>query len=324
MRFALGALVVVVMVAALGVEASHLRGGTISWIQEEGGKVRFNYMLAWRRTSKEGGTCTDADIDSGRLITSSSTWHCLEGCQGSYALSFVCTEQNEDSNWMIGASSFEFVVPASQPTVVSFDDCCWVKALVQRAGGLVESSQGSWSIITVLNPGVRSDTGAPNVSPVTASKPLIRLKAGCTTVWNIPVYDADGDTVRCRYAENGARDECGTICGVAPYGVLDEVGLPASSTSRPPWTPKASGPWPLVIEDSVNSSLTIGSASFAPGDALSSIPLQVLLEFETALSCAIPIFVGVTPASGASITAFQGVLFEMKIDVEVAANSASS
>ncbi|XP_061434353.1 IgGFc-binding protein-like [Lethenteron reissneri] len=322
MRLALGALVVVVMVAALGVEATHLRGGTISWIQEEGGKVRFNYMLAWRRTSDEGAKCTDADIDSGALIKSKQKWKCREGCQGSYSLNFVCTEQNENSNWMIGASSFEFDVPASKPTVVSFDDCCWVNALVQRAGGLVEASEWDWSLITVLNPGVRSDTGAPNVSPVTASKPLIRLKAGCTTVWNIPVYDADGDTVRCRYAENGARDECGGICGVAPYGVLDEAACVITFTAPA----DADGLWALalMIEDSVNSSLTVGSLSLAPGDALSGIPLQVLLQFEPALSCEMPIFVGVTPASGASFTASQGVLFEMNIDVEVAANSASS
>ncbi|XP_075913412.1 IgGFc-binding protein-like [Petromyzon marinus] len=314
-------LVLLLVLVPPGSEATHLRGGTISWKQSEGDQYHFYYMLAWRRNSGEGGRCVDADITSGKSFTSYQKWRCTESCSSIYSLSYSCIEQNQNSNWMIGSSAFDFTIPPTAPSVIAFRDCCWVNVLVWRVDNQIEASEWDWSLITVLNPGVRSDTGAPNVSPVTSSKPLIRLKAGCTTVWHIPVYDADGDTVRCRYAEKGARDECGGICGVAPYGVLDEAACVITFTVPP----DADGLWALalMIEDSVNSSLTVGSLSLAPGDALSGIPLQVLLEFEAAVSCLMPTFVGATPSNGQSFVATQGILFELPIDISVATDAAA-
>ncbi|CAN0168497.1 unnamed protein product [Lampetra fluviatilis] len=317
-------LALAVLVLTLGMTSgSHFRGGTISWIPQDDNQMKFSYMVAWRRTSvvsAQGSYCTDEDIVNGTLYSAGDQWTCIQGCSGTKSMAITCIEQNTYSDWMVGTANFDLAIPTTQQSVISFTSCCWVPVNIAISQGTHVSGGSSWSMIAVINPGTRSDTSSPNISPMTTSKPLIKLKVGCTKVWNIPVLDADGDVVKCRYATMNTFDECGSICGVAPFGTFD--GDACSITFTVPVT--ASGLWALalMIEDFPRNSITMGSASYSPSSPLSSIPLQVLLEIETASSCASPYFTGATPRDGETFHTTQGLLFELKVDIALPGDAA--
>ena len=67
----------------------------------------------------------------------------------------------------------------------------------------------------------RSDNGRINSSPVSRSPAIVRWTEGCPSQSiRIPVEDADGDVVKCRYAkysESYFRNDS------FPYGTFDEV-----------------------------------------------------------------------------------------------------
>ncbi|XP_061434629.1 IgGFc-binding protein-like [Lethenteron reissneri] len=306
---------------ALGTTSgSHFRGGTISWIHGDGNQVKFSYMLAWRRSSMT--PCTDDDIVAGTYFSTGDPWQCTQGCSESRTMNIACIEQNTNSDWMVGKGTFNFTVPATQQSIISFASCCWVPVTIATSQGTYDpASNPAWSMITVLNPGTRSDTGSPNISPMTTSKPLIKLKVGCTTVWSIPVLDSDKDVVKCRYANKDSLDECGSICGVAPFGTLD--GDACTVTFSVPTN--ASGLWALalMIEDFPRSSITMDSTSYSPSSPLSSIPLQVIFEIETGSSCSGPFFTGVTPLNGKAFQATQGVLFKLEVDISLPSDAAA-
>nr|XP_032832278.1 uncharacterized protein LOC116955363 [Petromyzon marinus] len=238
-------LALAVLFLALGTTSgSHFRGGTISWIHDNGNQVKFSYMLAWRRSSMT--PCTDDDIAVGVYFSTGNLWQCTQGCSESRTMNIACIEQNSNSDWMVGKGSFNFTVPATQQSIISFASCCWVPVTIATSQGTYDPGSSSlWSMIAVLNPGTRSDTGSPNISPMTTSKPLIKLKVGCTTVWSIPVLDTDRDVVKCRYANKNSLDECGSICGVAPFGTLNGVRPVASITPFPTGTIRAVPAWVL-------------------------------------------------------------------------------
>jgi hypothetical protein len=72
----------------------------------------------------------------------------------------------------------------------------------------------------MLDTTVRSDTNWINTSPVTSMAPVVRVRAGFNHKMTIPTADADGDDVRCRWAQS-AKGECGSVCGVLPTGTLN-------------------------------------------------------------------------------------------------------
>ena len=96
--------------------------------------------------------------------------------------------------------------------VNSYTSCCWI--LLSRYGG------GSWRISTKVTPTRRSDNGRINSSPVSRSPAIVRWSEGCPLSLRIPVEDADGDVVKCRYADHS---ESSIYNDSFPYGTLDEV-----------------------------------------------------------------------------------------------------
>ncbi|KAJ8301901.1 hypothetical protein KUTeg_020888 [Tegillarca granosa] len=100
--------------------------------------------------------------------------------------------------------------------------------------------------------------------------------------------DAEGDTIKCRFADN-SKDECGGICNPPANFFLDEDACTISyspSASAVGWYGIA-----LQIED------------YYPGTniVLSSSPLQFLLNVITASCASNPIFVNPTPKDGICI-----------------------
>ena len=96
--------------------------------------------------------------------------------------------------------------------VNSYRSCCWIS--LSRYGG-------SWLVSTTVNLTRRLDNGRINSSPVSRSPAVVRWSEGCPSQsLRIPVEDADGDVVKCRYANYS---ESYFQSDSFPYGTLDEV-----------------------------------------------------------------------------------------------------
>ena len=95
----------------------------------------------------------------------------------------------------------------------SYGGCCWIS--LSRYGN------GNWLISTTVNLTRRSDNGRINSSPVSRSPAIVRWSEGCPSQsLRIPVEDADGDVVKCRYSKYS---ESSIYDDSFPYGTLDEV-----------------------------------------------------------------------------------------------------
>ena len=95
----------------------------------------------------------------------------------------------------------------------SYGGCCWIS--LSRYGN------GNWLVSTTVNLTRRSDNGRINSSPVSRSPAIVRWSEGCPSQsLRIPVEDADGDVVKCRYAKYS---ESYFYTNSFPYGTLDEV-----------------------------------------------------------------------------------------------------
>lgn len=182
---------------------------------------------------------------------------------------------------------------------------------------LVVGGNSAWSMITKINLATRSDTGKINFSPRTAMAPILRLEYGCTYKIRIPVADVDNDVVRCRWAQRGSVDECGSVCNTFPGAVLDsskcEMEYIANRTLG--WYGVA-----IQIED------------FQPSDAtfqtpLSSIPLQFLvLVQKTGSACPTantsPQFRSPpTPADDSVFYVVAGNVFQFQVVTQTASSS---
>ena len=98
--------------------------------------------------------------------------------------------------------------------VNSYRSCCWISLF--RYGG-----SWRWLVSTTVNLTRRLDTGRINSSPVSRSPAIIRWSEGCPSQSvRIPIEDADGDVVKCRYAKNS---ESYFQSDSFPYGTFDEV-----------------------------------------------------------------------------------------------------
>ncbi|KAK3612247.1 hypothetical protein CHS0354_039529 [Potamilus streckersoni] len=93
-------------------------------------------------------------------------------------------------------------------------------------------------------------------------QPILRLPQGCQYTITIPVYDYDGDIVRCRKASRN-EDECGGICDAFPAEFDEDACLILFNATYDGWYGVA-----VQIEDFSKAN---------PGQPLSSIPLQFLV-----------------------------------------------
>ena len=120
---------------------------------------------------------------------------------------------------------------------VRFTGCCWISLV---AGG------SRWEIRVKGNLTRRTDNGLINTSPISTMSPVVRLQYGCNHTLQVPgnaelttgtystdfrmkitfilVADADGDTIRCRWAES-SRGECSGVCKALPGATLSGVCL---------------------------------------------------------------------------------------------------
>ncbi|OWF46014.1 integrin beta-like protein C [Mizuhopecten yessoensis] len=273
------------------VDANHFRGGTISWHPTgKGYEVELKFRMGW--TYGNGPGCTKAKI--GQLVTgmTSSYWMC-DGCTPKHIsnLNYVCTGASSTEDWEQGERSFAYTFPGPGPYTVSFTGGAWM--------ALDYGSPSSWNISTTVDLRKRSDTQRPNQSPITASKPLYRLQSDCSHNLKIPMIDADGDDVRCRWSRG---TECASVCKALPDATLDRDTCTIHFTTDTSKTYKQGG-WyavAITVEDFPSTSITVGGAVYGPTRPLSVVPLQFLITAPPlAGSCTDrPVFVVPTPQEG--------------------------
>ncbi|CAF2778603.1 unnamed protein product [Rotaria sp. Silwood2] len=144
---------------------------------------------------------------------------------------------------------------------------------------LATASSAPWSISVRINVNRRSDNGLYNNAPVATMMSPILIPVNQLTIINVPVADADGDIIHCRWSttSNGV-DECGGVCPPS--------SLPSNMTIYPNCTiliiDQTVGNWfavALMVEDFIDSTSII---------PLSSIPVQFLVQIVNQSSCPNP------------------------------------
>jgi hypothetical protein len=197
---------------------SHFRGAIISWKPVNSlnfnGMIEITHRVAWRR-SLQTHHCESSTISQQTLLSGEGSLACTVGCSGTLgAMSYYCTDFSEAEDWTVGERTYLANVGLQTTRFeASFASGAWIRLNV---GG------GGWEVRVKGDLSIRADLGRINTSPVTATQPIVRIQSNCPTAITIPVEDADGDVVKCRWAE-GSQSECSGVCMAFPHATLDEV-----------------------------------------------------------------------------------------------------
>ncbi|CAF1091125.1 unnamed protein product [Brachionus calyciflorus] len=249
------------------IKASHFYGGSINWKAVEtfpngSVSVQLEYKFYWRSDFDIVGNyrCNDTKIATQFPIGDASTVNCNVGCTpNSFSLNskVYCDGYSLTNNWSSGKRTELVTLSSSQKYVEAlFTGSSW---LTLRSGG------GSWQIRVKMNLTTRSDINKINTPPISLSSPIIKLKLNCNSTIKIPVFDQDGDRVKCRFSTG---NECGGICQTVPGAIID------SDKCTLTFKPASIGYFAAALQiedfsDQISSTLP-----------LSSVPIQFLFYVE--------------------------------------------
>ena len=227
----------------LTVDASHFLGGTITWrplnASAKGTPVAIVITQTYSWTYSLG-MCTSAMIAAHQLVplsgiynTSSQQLICIANCTTGAVgytpipVSSFCTDFSAPVGTTVGQRSDTLLLQSGDDFSAAYQYHYW--------RNLTSGSNLYWSLSTHIDLKPRSDNGLYNNAPVATVMSPIYIVVGKPTVIQIPVADADGDTLRCRWAtsSNGV-DECAGICPTA--------SLPAGTVIYPNCTMIITGP----------------------------------------------------------------------------------
>ncbi|CAM4935904.1 unnamed protein product [Rotaria socialis] len=208
--------------------------------------------------------CTDHCLESRSSFSSLNTFSriislCAYTCPtglGTISSTSYCTDVSVSNGITIGQRLNTVYVPSGSDVSLSFRGGSW---------GALTAGGSTYSILTYINLVSRMDNGKYNNAPVSTVMSRINIKVNETTSIIIPVSDADGDNLRCRWAtsSNGV-DEWDTVCPPS--------SLPTNTMIYSNCTILITG----QVEDFLNAS------SMTP---LSSVPAQFLVKVIAASSC---------------------------------------
>ncbi|CAF1046054.1 unnamed protein product [Adineta steineri] len=263
----------------------HFLGGTITWrplnASATGSPVAIviTQTYSWTYTNM---ACSNSLIASNGYIpnyalVSSSALACINNCgAGSAGYSSLgvlprCTDFSNVADTSIGQRVDIVNLAVNAGFSVAYQSNAW--------RSLATASSAVWSISTAINTMVRPDNGLYNNAPVATVMSPINIPVNQPTVINVPVADADGDTLRCRWSNNtNGVDECGGVCPPS--------SLPSGTVIYPNCTIIITGThvgdWfaiTLMVEDFINSTSTT---------PLSSVPVQFLVQVVAQPTCTTP------------------------------------
>ena len=209
--------------------AVHFLGGTITWKPVNASATGSPIAVAITQTyswTYSYMSCSNSLIGSSGYIpsyagVSSETLDCISNCGSSSAgyssISVLprCTDFSTSVDTSVAQRTDIVNLSANDDFWVAFQDSAWRP--------LQTASSADWSIAAHINLQKRSDTGLYNNAPVATMMSPINIPKNTPTVIQIPVGDADGDDLRCRWStKSGGVDECGDVCppGSLPSGTV--------------------------------------------------------------------------------------------------------
>ncbi|UJR16955.1 hypothetical protein I4U23_003853 [Adineta vaga] len=254
------------------IEASHFRGGTITWRPYNSTPsgattpVIVRERFSWRRSAF---TCTTATIAvQNPMIGDFGSLGCVSGNCGSWTgmnTQTYCTDFSAPLDVASGEYYQTYTLPINIAFSISFSSCCWF-------GTLVIGSNGNWAIVSRINTAIRPD-GYLNTSPIAVSLPIIYKEVNIQHVHVVQMADFDGtDILKCRWsigstANVNGFDECSGLCnGVTGANLIgSNCTIVFTLTAVSMYVGVA-----LQIEDFYNA------AALSANTPMSSVPLQFL------------------------------------------------
>jgi hypothetical protein len=138
----------------------------------------------------------------------------------------------------------------------------------------LESGIGTWSLMAYINMSPRSDNDLINSSPTSDIPPMVYVPSSTITSIDIPMSDADGDDIQCRFAKSSNTlggvtvNECSVACEVSALPISTQL-ISGNNTCTLIVTLPSIGYYAVAIqiEDFIENTTTV----------LSSIPVQFLI-----------------------------------------------
>ncbi|XP_063425719.1 mucin-2-like isoform X1 [Mytilus trossulus] len=295
-------------------ECSHFRGGTISWKPIHGHTIEFTFKMGW--TFGSGPGCSNNKI--GQFVNTTfigdKIWKCDQGCKVPKkpvgTVFYYCTGANEIGSdaekWEQGENRFQETFIGNGPFIISYTGAMWMNLDFGNPNG--------WNLQTTIDLRIRDDINSTNSSPITASKPLYTLQFSCYHELKLPMYDPDGDLVKCRWAVGR---ECDSVCHAMPSASLDEdtCTLKFNTSAGSNYTNNGWYAVALTFEDFPTKTIHVGNEQFNETTPMSTVPLQFLIHLVGKNSPCNwkPEFVSPTPSAGTKISISAGKSFTQKI-----------
>ena len=253
------------------IEASHFRGGYISWKtttadQTNASKVNITiqqtYWWIYGRFN-----CAALIGDPGFLNCLALS--CSDYRNNSISIRAPCIDFDIGLDVSVAQSNTAVAVATGSRLVIGYQGSAWLS--------LVVNPSSNYGLVTLIDLSVRTDNGRINSSPTSTMIALVTVIPNVQQTLRIPMQDIDSDVVKCRWASNntslGSRiiDECRGACRNVPGAVL-YTSSNMDNNCTLVFTTNFQGYYAvaLQIEDFMPS---------APnGAALSSIPIQFLIR----------------------------------------------
>ncbi|CAF1174322.1 unnamed protein product, partial [Didymodactylos carnosus] len=200
------------------VAAFHFLGGTITWrpenISASGNPVKIIIIQTYSWTDGRI-VCTPTAIANSNLINyrtystlATDTLKCLSNC-GSTSSGYIpplirpiCTDQSTLVGTVVGQRSDIEWLYLNDNFTVGYTDNGW------RPLPTITDATYQWCLSTNINLYLRTD-GYYNTAPVATVMSPINIPQNVPQTIPIPVSDANGDNVRCRWSEGAT--ECGLV-----------------------------------------------------------------------------------------------------------------
>ncbi|XP_054916806.1 uncharacterized protein LOC129379891 [Poeciliopsis prolifica] len=285
-----------------GTHATHFLGTMMTYypkqINTDGTvMVSFRYKLGFT-------SCIHSDM-----------WYCSPYC-GSLNPTLQQIDLEPSGEWCQREGTMTTVINPSFVTQLEFAGGNWIWE--------IRNNVVSWRALTFVEPGKRSDTRKPNVSPQSTIIPAVRVPSNCQRDFNLMAFDPDGDKVECRFGSDSL-NECWPC---APPSVLNLSSTCTLSFNRTNSTDEGSYAVQLVLEDFPQQTITLTRVNGVQetkttSQAISKIPLQFVLHVDPVVpSCTeglfLPKFLPPTPANRAKLSTKVNQPLKISIAAEAA------
>lgn len=198
------------------VHAVHFLGGTVTWrplnSSATGSPVQIVITQTYSWTTV-AAPCSSTDIANSNPIPFTNTngvynrLNCVVNCgnSGGYVAPPIypdCTDISTIQDTTVGQRSDIVSISSNADFSVAFASQAWRP--------LATSASASWSLASAIDLTPRADNGHYNNAPVATVMSPISIPQNIPKVIYVPVADADGDTIRCRWSSSSA--ECAGVC----------------------------------------------------------------------------------------------------------------